>query len=102
MSDPSAFRAMIANTLADHPTWLEAALSGITEGMASAVRNAQRQAGGYMHAMHCALVLAGEKRVTAELRDMMSGQIAGAIRQHGDPCNKAERDFLAAQAGREG
>lgn len=86
------FSHMIAETLASNPEWHRAALDGLSAGMAKAIELANTRADQSNFAMLSALTLADAKRVTPELKAVLTSKIIEAFAPEDNRC-ELERRF---------
>lgn len=91
--DKYSFAALITTTLADHPDWMGAALQGITEGSAMALRAANERAAEKDQAMLAALTLASNLRLGTDVAATLRNRVVRSINPNG-AC-QIEKDFLA-------
>ena len=81
--DRIAFHHFIQITLSKHPEWLDAAINGISSGMAMALHAANLRAGKADIAMRSALALANSGRLTPQAKAALNRSISEAInREH--------------------
>lgn len=90
------FAALIAETLADHPDWMGAALEALTSGMSRALDQERQRTHVKDMAMLAALSLASPGRIPADMQETLRRQIARAINP--EDASTVERRFLAAVA----
>lgn len=86
------FSTLIAETLAEHPSWLPAVLEGMTAGITKALGEANRRAADKDQAMLAALTLASNQRLGPDLLATLRNRVAQSITQDG--ASQIERDFL--------
>lgn len=77
--DRAAFYNYIASSLAQNPDWLGTALAGVSDGMAGALREANKRAGLLDMGLRCALGLADPGRLTADTKAILVKGVLNAL-----------------------